>query len=430
MSDVQLDAVANRQAEMERLYESMIHSLEGDNSKLAAELEELQKEVEQLKLGKQKDDKCCGTSQIVSDSGVGTDCAPQVNRSMNTSLCQSVKGTSTDEIRTAVKCVATDEDAEIVALKKQIADVESIMSREKGSQQLLERQNSELLDNHKRLVERLATVESQLQVTQHKFTTLQTVHNLVIGKNESLEKELSNVNGRLTVETSNIEKLPHQLTEQLEKSRRESLQLSEEVSSLHLRMESAQQEVAFYRQREVELSSELTQLTQERSDLQGKVNSLNSDMVHHKAQYMSQVLRVQQLEAAKAGLESQTEAFKQDSLELFKQLNEARQQKDDLHQQLESLHSQLNESVSNWKDKVKQQETESNQVNLSALGTGGYKYIHVSVRSVVCRVCHSMLRPQYDCQVFSCNDECWNLMPLNKKAFIFNLIMGTKFICD
>jgi len=168
MSDVQLDAVANRQAEMERLYESMIHSLEGDNSKLAAELEELQKEVEQLKLGKQKDDKCCGTSQIVSDSGVGTDCAPQVNRSMNTSLCQSVKGTSTDEIRTAVKCVATDEDAEIVALKKQIADVESIMSREKGSQQLLERQNSELLDNHKRLVERLATVESQLQVTQHK----------------------------------------------------------------------------------------------------------------------------------------------------------------------------------------------------------------------------------------------------------------------
>ena len=112
MSEAQLEALAMRQADMEKLYESMIQSLEGDNSKLQANLEELHDELAKLKLEKEKQHKACGTANSVSDSGIGTD-SSTVNKSMNTSLDHSSKSTETLELKTCFKSMNT-EDYQIV----------------------------------------------------------------------------------------------------------------------------------------------------------------------------------------------------------------------------------------------------------------------------------------------------------------------------
>lgn len=347
---------------MERLYESMINSLEGDNSKLQSNLEDLEQEVAILRLEKAKHDKSCGTSSQVTDSGISTDIADLVHRSMNTSLTQSNKATETLAVKTAVKCVATDEDEELLALQRRVAQLDIAVTQGELDRSTLEQQKGGLLDNHKQLSERLTTVESQLQMTRHKLTTLQAVHELVLSKNESMERAVQDANSRLSTELSSKDSLKRQLSNELEKARDESVRLSTEVEVVRQQMSALQAECVGHRQREVDMNSDLTKLTLERSNLQGKVNSLNSELVSQKAQHLSQSLRVQQLEATKAGLEAQTSEFKKDSLELFKQLDEARQEKDDLSQKLGSLHSQLTDSMGSWQRKLQQQEYDHEQV--------------------------------------------------------------------
>ena len=362
MSDSHLDALAARQAEMERLYESMIGSLEGDNAKLHAELEDLQKEVAILKLEKDKQDKACGTTSHMTDSGVSTDCAELVNRSVNTSIAQSTKATATSPTKMAAKSTETDEDGELIALQRQVNQLEGVVTQGTMDCDALQQQKSGLLENHKQLSGKLGNVESQLHMTQHKLTTLQAVHELVLNKNESLSKDLQNVGDRLNAEMMEKDRLQRQLSAELEKACGESTRLSTEVSSVRQQLSSLQSECAAYRQREVDMNSELTKLTMERSNLQGKVNSLNSELVNQKAQHVSQSMKVQQLEAAKSHLESQVAEFKQDSIELFKKLEEVRQEKDDMSQQLGSLHSQLSESMKDWKNTIAEQTSQHDQV--------------------------------------------------------------------
>ena len=118
VSESHIESLAVRQTEMEKLYESMISSLEGDNSKLLADLENLQQQVTVLSIEKEKHDKCCGTINQMTSSSCSTDGVDVVNRSMNTSLLQSTKGTETSEIVVAAKSISTDEDARVVELKK------------------------------------------------------------------------------------------------------------------------------------------------------------------------------------------------------------------------------------------------------------------------------------------------------------------------
>lgn len=351
---------------LEQLYESMIASLKTDNARLQTDLAHLQQEIVALKLQKAKEDKNCGTDSHVTDSGVGTDSTTCVSKSMNTSLSHSSKGTETVDVKMVVKSTVTDEDAEMMAVQQQVAQLENSVAQGDLDRDVLQQQKNGLLDNHKHLSQRLGNVESQLQMTQHKLSTLQAVHELVLNKNECLEREVKDGSGRMSSQSAQTDNLKRQLSVELEKACGESTKLKAEVASVRQQMSEAQTACAAYRQREVEMNTQLTQLTLERSTLQGKVNSLHSDLVNQKAQHVSQNMRVQQLEAAKSSLEAQVAEFKRDSIDLFKKLEEVRQEKDDLSQQLNSLHSQLSESVGDWKRTLAQQETHHDQVGVQA----------------------------------------------------------------
>lgn len=347
---------------MERLYESMIGSLEGDNSRLQVDLEALQQEMAVMRLEKTKHDKSCGASSQVTDSGMGTDSAECVSKSMNTSLSQSSKGTETVEVRMATKSTATDNDEELLIVQQQVVKLENSVAQSDLDKDILQQQNNGLLDNHKQLSARLGNVESQLQMSQHKLTTLQAVHELALSKNESLECTVREVSEQNSSVAAQSDRIKHQFSAELEKACGESNQLTTELASTRHELSSQQRECADYRQREVEMNSELTKLTLERSNLQGKVNSLNSDLVNQKAQHVSQTMRIQQLEAAKASFESQAAEFKRDSIELCKKLEEVRQEKDDLSQNLSSLHNQLADSVTDWKTTLANQVSQHDEV--------------------------------------------------------------------
>ena len=363
MSEAQLEALAMRQADMEKLYESMIQSLEGDNSKLQANLEELHDELAKLKLEKEKHHKACGTANSVSDSGIGTDLST-VNKSMNTSLDHSSKSTETQELKTCVKSMNTEEDQELLDLRQQLSEFKSEILQGKREREDLEQQKCNLLANHKTLNERLARVESQLEMSQHKLTTLQAVHEIVLSKNESLEKTVGESNIQIQREVSNHQRIQQQMTVELQKAQSSSTNLSAELSSLRQQVATLQAENAAYRQREVELNSELTKLTLERSNLQGKVNTLNSDLMKQKGQHMAQSLQVKQLEAAKSKLESEAEVFKSDSIDLYRQVERARQEKDELQGELSALHHKLEQGVNSWQSRLDQQQAQSDAVSI------------------------------------------------------------------
>lgn len=358
-----MESLAMRQADMEKLYESMIQSLEGDNSKLQANLEDLHDELAKLKLEKEKHNKACGTANSVSDSGIGTD-STMVNKSMNTSTDHSTKSTETQELRTSVKSINTDDDQQLVDLRLELSESKSQVSQGRQDNEELEQQKCNLLANHKTLNERLARIESQLEMSQHKLTTLQAVHEIVLSKNESLERTVGDSNANIQRESASHQRIQQQLTVELEKARNNSTTLSAELSSLRQQVMTLQTENAAYRQREVELNSELTKLTLDRSNLQGKVNTLNSDIMKQKGQHMAQTLQVKQLEAAKAKLESEADSFKADSLDLFRQVERARQEKDELQGELSSLHHKLEHGVNSWQSRLDQQQTESDAVSM------------------------------------------------------------------
>ncbi|XP_067935428.1 interaptin-like [Watersipora subatra] len=356
ISGTQLDALATRQADMEKLYESMVGSLEGDNQKLQAEVEQLQGEVTTLKVEKETRDENC------RNCGVGTDSTELVNRSANTSFSNCSKSTETSAAQQAVKSTITDTDQERVSLQLQVQQLEEAIVRGNADQDSLRQQKSGLLDNHKQLSERLVDVESQLQITRQKLTALQAIHEIALSKNESLSRDLSESSDRLTAQVTSKERLQLQLSAQLEKASEDSVKLSSEVASTRQQLVVLQAECAASRQREVDMTAELTKLTQERSHLQAKVNSLNSDLVNQKAQHVSQSMKVQQLEVAKANMESQMAEFKRESVDLFEKLEAARQEKDDLSQQLNSLHSQLSESMTDWKSQLATQSAQHQQM--------------------------------------------------------------------
>ena len=245
--------------------------------------------------------------------------------------------------------------------------LETVVRQDALDRDTLEQQKQGLLENHKLLNERLANVESQFQMTQHKMISLQTLHDSVIRKNESMDKALTDANKRITTELLNNERLTNQLASESERARSEAHQLASEMLSLKHLLNKLQRECDGHQQREVELNTELTKLTQERSSLQEKVNALNSELVHQKGQCVSQSLQIQRLEASNALVESQSEAFKRESLELFKaQLEEARQENDGLNSQLTSLHSELAQSMRSWQGKLEQQHSDHNQVSSSS----------------------------------------------------------------
>lgn len=319
---------------MERLYESMISSLESDNNLLRSTVEELQTELEKLTSARPSVDRKCGSDSLLS---------------------QSSKSASTDVTQTNSVSVETGEDERLTLLKQSVEALEGRLAEKEAKNMLLQKKAEE--DSVK-----LADSRFDCESSRERLLLLESDQSQLLNKNKSLENSASDYKAKIKSLTTESNKTRIHLTSQLEQAKNSVSYLNAETTALRQQITQLQTEGMRLKQREVELSSEMTRLTLDRSNLQAKVNSTTAELVQHKAHSVSQAVRIRQLESSNLSLESELSAFKSDSVDLVAQLESIKQEKDEMSLQLSSLHDQVSEKVSLWQRELQSKQESHQQV--------------------------------------------------------------------
>lgn len=356
VTESQIEALAVHQAEMEKLYESMIGSLEEDNSQLQNTLMELQNEVDRLL---NKNSKKCNSS-------VGTDGHKMTNQlcGSDEAVCVTSKAVSTDETSMSSIGIETGEDFRITEMKSKLDTMEQQLSDSGSEKHKLSNEVTSLSSVNDNLQIKLDQTHTELLGTKQQLSTMEKNYKLLLDQNQVLKQTIAENREELSSLTSTSECTRQQLTQEIDNSHSRASHLMSELNVLQQQLAEVRSENAVRSQKEVELNATITKLTSERSNIQSKVNMLNSELMQQKSLLVSQNMKLKQLDVTNDKLERQIVTFKSDSMELYEQLESAKQQKDVLADQLSSLQDELTSSVKSWQEKLTLKEAQQLEVSV------------------------------------------------------------------